>query len=113
MHGPCEAHEVLPGERIAGEELGGQQRSLHLIAGLTGGDEVARQVRPAARDRDYVIQSGVLDSKTGAAIDTSTSTIPKGRAFDLALVLLVLELPSVTGEPPRGAGERDMVDDPT
>jgi hypothetical protein len=97
VHGPCEAHEVLPGERIAGEELRGEQRPLHLIAGLTGGDEVARQVSPAARHRDHVIQCGILDSQSGAAIDTSTSTIPKGRALDLALVLLVLQLASVTG----------------
>jgi hypothetical protein len=97
VHGPREPHEVLPRERIAGEELVGEQRPFHLIAGLAGGDEVARQVAPAARDRDHVIQSGVLDSEAGSAIDTSTSTIPKGRALDLTLVLLVLQLTSVTG----------------
>jgi len=96
VHGAREAHEVLARARIAREELRGEERAFHLVAGLTGGDEVARQVTPAARDRDHVIQGGVLETEGGAAIDTSTSTIPKGRALDLTLVLLVLQAASVT-----------------
>jgi hypothetical protein len=48
-----------------------------------------------------------------SAIDTAPSAITKGRAFDLALVLLVLHAASVAGNPPGGTGERDVVQDPT
>lgn len=113
MHGACEAHEVLPGGGVAREELGRQQRPFHLIAGLTGGDEVAREVTASSGERDHVIQGGKFGGESVAAIDTSPSAITKGRAFDLALVLLVLDAASVAGNTPRGAGERDVVHDPT
>ena len=69
-------------------------------------------VRAAPRERDHVIQSGVLQSESGSAIHTATSTIPEGRTLDLALVLLVQQAPSVAGKPARGAGESDVVDAP-
>ena len=52
---------------------------------------------PATGERDHVIQSGILDSEGGSAVDTSASTIPKGRALDLTRVLLVLHTASVAG----------------
>ena len=97
MHRPREAHEVLPRERIAREELVRELGALELIAGLTGGDEVPRVMRPAPGERDHMIEGGVLQSQSGPTIDASTSTIPKGRALDLTLELLVLHAASVTG----------------
>lgn len=67
----------------------------------------------AATERDHMIQGGEFGGECVAAIDTSPSAIAKGRAFDLALVLLVLHAASVAGNPPGGAGERDVVHDPT
>jgi len=96
VHRARESHEVLARGRIAREELGGEQRAFHLIARLAGGDEVARQVTPAARHRDHMIQGGVLESEGGPTIDASPSTIPEGRPLDLTLVLLVLQAASVT-----------------
>jgi hypothetical protein len=59
-----------------------------------------------------MIQSGVLESKSISAIDTSTSTVPKGGSLDRALVLLVQQAASVPGNPAGGAGEREVVDAP-
>lgn len=97
MYRACVAHEVLARDRKAREELGGEERALSLIAAVACGDEVARQVTPAARDRDHMIQCGILETEPGPAIDTTASTIPEGRALDLALVLLVLHTASVAG----------------
>jgi hypothetical protein len=68
---------------------------------------------PAAGERDHMVQGGVVQSEGGSAVDTPSSTIPKGLALDLALVLLVEQAASVTGYPAGGTGENDMVDDPT
>ncbi len=97
MHCPGEAHEVLPREGIAGEELLWEQRPLELITGLTGGDEVPGMMRPAPGERDHMVQGGALQSQAGPTVDASTSTIPKGRPLDLTLELLVLHAASVTG----------------
>jgi hypothetical protein len=113
VHGAREAHEVLAGQGIAGEELGRQERALHLVAGLAGGDEVARVMTPAPGERDHMIQCGILDAEGGAAVDAAPSAIAKGLALDLALVLLVLQAASVAGNPARGAGESDVVEAPT
>ncbi len=67
---------------------------------------------PAAREGDYMIKSGILQSQSISAIDASTSTIPKGGSLDLALVLLVQQAASVPGNPAGGAGEREVVDAP-
>jgi hypothetical protein len=97
VHGARESHEVLARDRIAGEELGGEQRSLQLIASLAGAHEVAGVVAPAPGERDHMIQGGVVQSEGGSAIDTAASTIPKGLALDLTLVLLVEQAASVAG----------------
>jgi len=97
MHRARIAHEVLPGDREACEELGGEQRSLSLVAAAAGRHEVAREMTPAPRQRDHMIQSGILETEPGPAIDTTASTIPESGALDLALVLLVLEAASVAG----------------
>jgi hypothetical protein len=52
---------------------------------------------PAARERDYVIQGGVVETQRGPAVDTAASTIPKRGSLDLALVLLVQDEASVAG----------------
>jgi len=82
---------------MAREELRGEERALHPVAGLTGRDEVPGEVAAAPGERDHVIQRCILESECGAAINAPTSTIPKGRALDLALVLLVLHAASVAG----------------
>jgi len=68
-----------------------------LIAALARGDEVAQLMASTAREGDYVIQGGILDAEGSPAIDTTASTIPEGRAFDLTLVLLVQHAASVAG----------------
>jgi len=97
VHRPRQAHEVLARGWIPEEEIRRQQRPLQLIAWLARRDEVARQTAAAAAQRNHVIQGGVLDSESGPAIDTSASTIPKGLALDLTLVLLVKHAASVAG----------------
>jgi len=96
VHRARVAHEVLAGDRIAGEELDREQRALHLVAGLAGRDEVAGEMASAPGERDHVIQGGVLESQARSAVDAAASTISKGRTLDLALVLLVLQAASVT-----------------
>lgn len=54
-------------------------------------------MRSAARERDYVIESGILQAKSRSAVHTATSTIPEGRTLDLTLVLLVQHSASVAG----------------
>jgi hypothetical protein len=83
--------------RVPREELRRQQRPFPLIAGLAGRDEVAQVMAAPARERDYVIQGGVLEPERGPAIDTTASTIPKSGSLDLPLVLLVQDEASVTG----------------
>ncbi len=97
MHRPGVAHEILPGERESREKLGGEERPFSLIAATARRHEVSGEVAPSSGHWDHMIQGGGLETEPGPAIDTTASTIPKGCALDLALVLLVLEAASVAG----------------
>jgi hypothetical protein len=44
-----------------------------------------------------MIKSGILQTKSDSAVDTTASTIPKGCTLDLTLVLLVEQAASVAG----------------
>lgn len=90
-------HEILACGGISQKKLDRQQRTLELVTRAAGGHQVAGQAAAPAAEWYHVVQCGVLESQDSSAVDTSTSAIPKGLTFDLALVLLVEHTASVSG----------------
>ena len=83
------AHEIGSCVRVPPEELVRQHVSLQPVAGGTGGDEVPRNVRPAAGYRMDVVERRFHRIEPVRAIHTATAAVAHGRALELSLVVPV------------------------
>lgn len=71
MHRTCVAHKVGACPRVSREKLEREQIALEPVARAAGDDKVARIVRPAAREREHVIERcGALIEMRGAVYTT-------------------------------------------
>lgn len=85
MDGAGVPHEVRAGERVPCEELVRKHVSLQPVARGAGGNEVARNVRAAARQRIDVVERRFSRVERMAAVHAAPAAVAHRGALERAL----------------------------